>query len=101
MEASIPIPTMLENKYPFLFQFFAGYFPEADLEQLTDSEIVYNYLQDNPEDIISHTLSEILQVLHDTSYWPEITIEVNRYFQDDQEIKEWLEMIALQLQRTI
>jgi hypothetical protein len=33
-----------KNEFPELFQFFGGYFPDADFEDLTDEEIVSDYL---------------------------------------------------------
>lgn len=43
----VDYPAMtFQEKYPKLFQFFAGYFPDADFEDLTDEEVVSNYLSD-------------------------------------------------------
>ncbi|KAA1247715.1 contact-dependent growth inhibition system immunity protein [Aquimarina sp. RZ0] len=87
---------MLEEKYPYLFQFFTGYFPESDLDQLTDYEVVQKYLKENSETVLTKTKKELQELLNDGDIWKEIGIEINRYFGNDKEIKAWLEMVSSQ-----
>ncbi|UII26197.1 hypothetical protein LVD15_23305 [Fulvivirga maritima] len=97
LNSAFLIHMTFEQKYPFTFQFFASYFPEADLDGLTDQEVVHQFTQQNPPEVIQQTLDELHLLINDNSSWPEALSTANRYFPNNSEIQSWLEMIKNQL----
>lgn len=95
----------MKIKYPELFQFFGGYFPDADLEGITDEEVVSRYISDcNASERSKLELENATKELEDlinniNEYWQEVGEEANRYFRTSDEVLEWLEMIRRELQR--
>ncbi|WP_378185856.1 hypothetical protein ACE939_12165 [Aquimarina sp. W85] len=87
---------MLYENYAHLYQFFTGYFPEADLDGLTDTQVVALYITENEQDVITSTHQELLRVMTDTSVWNEIAEAANRYFENEKALQAWLAMIAKQ-----
>lgn len=93
------------NDYPRLFQFFAGYFPDADLDDLTDEEVVRNYNSDCNNSERSKT--ELQQLKADLTrlmanighYWKEVGEEANRYFTGPDEARVWLDLIKTELEK--
>lgn len=90
--------------YPNLFQFFVGYFPDADFENLTDEEIVSEYVlehkkYDNYQKIIQ-LIKNIEKLINNIdNYWEEVGDEANRYFKNSQEALVWLNMIKRELEK--
>lgn len=74
--------------YPNLFQFFGGYFPDADFENLPDEEIVSKYVleQSNNFQKINQLVADIESLVNNIeNYWEEVGDEANRYFENSQE----------------
>ncbi|UII19761.1 contact-dependent growth inhibition system immunity protein [Fulvivirga ligni] len=86
-----------DNKYPKLFQFFAGYFPEADLDGFTDEEVVENFCADNPEDLAMAVSNELKQLIKDNESWSEALEVANRYFESNDQTESWMLMILKHL----
>ncbi|WP_075343211.1 hypothetical protein [Tenacibaculum agarivorans] len=83
----------LQDTHPLLFDFFAGYFPDADLDGLSDIEVVQQYISDNSEEINTLTLEKLNTIDDDEYILQAIAKEANRYFENTHEIKDWLQMI--------
>ncbi len=88
---------MFEDKYPELFQFFAGYFPEADLDGLTDDQVVQGYIKESPSELINEVQKELGLLLSDESSWGDAAMEANRHFEKNEELRQWLERVQLRL----
>ncbi|MBT2620283.1 hypothetical protein [Chryseobacterium sp. ISL-6] len=92
-----------KKEFPNLDQFFAGYFPDADFDNLTDEEVVENYIADcNSSEVSKKTLDKVreeLPLLIDNieSYWQIVGDEANRYFENSHDALEWLMMIKKEL----
>lgn len=87
---------MLHDNYRYLYQFFTGYFPEADLDGLTDKQVVQLFIKENEETIIASTYKELKQVINDKAVWSEIAEAANRYFESESALHTWLVIIAKQ-----
>ncbi|MCX8524709.1 hypothetical protein OF897_12375 [Chryseobacterium formosus] len=90
--------------FPNLFQFFGGYFPDADFEQLTDEDIVSEYvlehLSNNNYQKIQGLLVDINELMDNIdNYWEEVGDEVNRYFKNSDEALKWLIIIRQELSK--
>ena len=83
----------LQDTNPLLFDFFAGYFPDADLDGLTDKEVVLLFADNNPREVIQKT-KEALDTLKSNDVYLLNTIakEANQYFETPEEIWEWLQI---------
>lgn len=92
-----------KENYPELFQFFAGYFPDADLEGLTDEEVVTNYITDckkseKSKKELEQSRRELEALMNDIeSYWKEVSVESNRHFESPLVALEWLDTIKQKL----
>lgn len=88
----------LQDTNPLLFDFFAGYFPDADLDGLTDKEVVFLFTDNNPHEVILKT-EEALDTLKSNDVYLLNTIakEANQYFETPEEIWEWIQMIKTAL----
>ncbi|MCH5720503.1 contact-dependent growth inhibition system immunity protein [Niabella hibiscisoli] len=88
-----------KKSYPVLYQFFGAYFPDADIEGLTDEEVTTNYIIDSNKSEKSKTeleqtkkeLSSLMCNIED--YWQEVSDESNRFFESPSDALEWLAMI--------
>ncbi|MDQ1804132.1 hypothetical protein RAH57_09040 [Chryseobacterium sp. CKR4-1] len=91
-----------KKKFPNLYQFFGAYFPDADFEDLTDEQIVSNYVLKHKE-LNNHQKIDSLKIDIDgligdiLSYWQEVGDEANRYFENSNDALEWLMMIKKEL----
>lgn len=83
----------LQETHPLLFDFFAGYFPDADLDGLTDKEIVAQFIEQNTPKIVSETQNALITLNNAPIVLQNIADEANRYFESSEEIMKWLEMI--------
>ncbi len=88
-------------KYPNLSQFLSSYFPDADLDGLTDQQVAIEFAKTNPEEIVTVTLEELKKVIDDQSSFEAVGIEANRYFENNQAVLDWLKMIAFEISVTI
>ncbi|WP_418124359.1 hypothetical protein ACNFU2_06875 [Chryseobacterium sp. PTM-20240506] len=92
-----------KKKIPNLYQFFGAYFPDADFDDLTDEEVVENYITDcNKSEVSIKTLGKVKEELlilieNIDSYWQEVGDEANRYFENSNDALEWLMMIKKEL----
>lgn len=89
----------LEQQYPPLFQFFAGYFPEADLDGLTDVEVVADFKQKNPQSVIQETRAALNKVPKEAQVLQQIAQEANRYFETTEDAWAWVQMIRAELSK--
>ncbi|AKK73614.1 hypothetical protein OK18_14300 [Chryseobacterium gallinarum] len=93
-----------EKDFPRLVQFFGAYFPDADFEDLTDEEIVSEYVSkhkkyDNYQKIIQ-LIKDIEKLINNIDYyWEEVGDEANRYFENSQDALKWLNMIKKELEK--
>jgi len=95
-----------EKDFPQLTQFFGSYFPDADFDNLTDEEVVANYISDCNK---SETSKSILMIVREKelpalinnieAHWEYIRDEANRYFESPQEALLWLNMIQRELNK--
>ncbi len=85
------------DKYPDLFNFFAGYFPDADFDKLTDEEVVAGYRTDCSNADIEQTVKELNLLLTDPEYWHYAAAEANRYLPTSQDVINWLTMVRKEL----
>ncbi|AXT51322.1 hypothetical protein D1818_10945 [Aquimarina sp. BL5] len=96
---------ILKKEYPELFQFFVGYFPDADFEGLSDEEIVLNYISDcNKSEKSMRELEQAKKELNTLipnvhKHWKEISLESNIYFENIEATEEWLNKIKLELEK--
>lgn len=88
-----------ENKYPVLYQFFVGYFPEADLDGLSDQEVVVQFIEQNPTEIVKDTQKALNELPDDVTLLKEISRDANRYFETPEAFRNWIEMIKTELSR--
>ena len=92
-------------RYPGLFQFFGGYFPDADFEDITDEEVVLRYVSDcSASEISKQELERTIREIEDLivnieEYWQEVGEEANRYFKTSHDALEWLSLISRELQK--
>lgn len=91
--------------FPNLFQFFGGYFPDADFNNLIDEDIVSEYVlehvRNNDYKKIQELIIDIDRLIDNVnSYWEEFGEEANRYFENSQEALEWLIMIRQELSKS-
>ncbi|UZT98209.1 hypothetical protein ODZ84_01150 [Chryseobacterium fluminis] len=95
-----------ENEFPQLTQFFGAYFPDADFENLTDEEVVSNYIADCNKSEASERVLRIVKekelpalINSIEAYWEYIRDEANIYFENSQEAFKWLNMIKRELEK--
>lgn len=89
------------DKYPELYQFFGGYFPEADLDGLTDEQVVAQFVAENPKELVSSVQVELTQLLLDQGVWDEVATEANRYFETQDDLLHWLQEVLDDLQTVL
>ncbi|OJJ17966.1 hypothetical protein BKI52_29355 [marine bacterium AO1-C] len=89
----------LEEQHPSLFQFFAGYFPEADLDGLTDVEVVADFKKKNPQQVVQETQTALKKIPKEDSVLQEIANEANRYFETTEDAWQWVQMIRVELEK--
>ena len=94
-----------KNEFPELFQFFGGYFPDADFDNLTDENVVRNYVIDcNKSEVSKKTLEKAKEelsilIVKIDSYWEDVESETNRYFEGPQDALDWLNMVLRELNK--
>lgn len=88
----------LKDTHPILFDFFAGYFPDADLDGLTDVEVVQQFISYNSDEIVLQTKNELNNLPKDDFLLNNIAKEANRFFESTEEINEWLDLIKNQFE---
>ena len=82
----------LQNDYPEVWNFLSGYFPDSDFDILSDEEIVMQYRSDVIPNELEQSKKEISNLILNISlYWKEVSISANRYFNNSNECRSWLE----------
>lgn len=92
------------EKYPTLFQLFAGYFHDASFEGLSETEVISNYALDHlPDvDVLNNTVFEIDNLILEVDFYFDIIgTEANVYFENKESALNWLERIKLLLSEFI
>lgn len=89
----------LSQEYTNLSQFLTGYFPDADLDELTDEQVVHEFVSSNPQEIVMVTKNELEKIIEENTFFDEIGFLANRYFKNQDEVLEWLETILLYLNK--
>ena len=91
--------------YYRLDQFFSGYFPDADFDNLTDEEVVAHYIDDCSKSKksmldLAQTKIEIELLISEIEiYWEEVMDSANRHFRNSNEALNWLKMIKIELNK--
>jgi len=79
------------DHYPRLFQFLAGYFPDSDFDNLSDEEIIKEYLSICDSDRLSQILIELDDLITKVNtFWKEVSYITNIYFETEEATLEWL-----------
>ncbi|AYZ37023.1 hypothetical protein EGY07_16395 [Chryseobacterium indologenes] len=94
-----------KNQFPNLYQFLGGYFPDADFDNLTDEDVVKNYVDDCKKSkssikSLEETKEELLLLINKIDiYLQDVENESNRYFENSQDALVWLNMIKRELEK--
>ncbi len=84
----------LENKYEAAFNFLGAWFPDMDYDGLTEEEIVSDFKKTVDKDQLAEIILEIKEIQNDINvYWEKIVQETNLYFENANEVKQWLDLI--------
>ncbi|TGE09616.1 contact-dependent growth inhibition system immunity protein [Hymenobacter fodinae] len=79
-----------KEKYPQLYQFLGGYFPDADLFDLSDEEVTINYKAEARPESVSEVIKELEALVSDPPSWQTAAEDANRYFEHPDDIVDWL-----------
>lgn len=88
-----------KDRFPILQQFFGGYFPDSDFDNLSDEDVVKSYLQIGINNLPEMKNELELLILNIDSFWEDVGSEANRYFEEPVEAFHWLVMIKKELER--
>ncbi|SNR16220.1 hypothetical protein [Tenacibaculum jejuense] len=80
----------LQSTHPLLFDFFAGYFPDADLDGLTDIQVTEQFITINSNELVQQTFESLTRIDDNAQVLENIVIEANRYFENTNEIQKWV-----------
>ncbi len=83
----------LQDTSPLLFDFFAGYFPDAELNGLTDEQVVKQFIDINISFIVKATKKELIQLTADSELLPSIAKEAKKQLEAPDDIWQWIEII--------
>ncbi len=85
---------MIETDYERLFNFLGSWFPDMDLEGVTEEDIVMEYKKTVPSSEIQKMIVEAEEVLDEIEdYWKKIEYETNLYFETPEQAATWLKKI--------
>lgn len=93
--------------YPNLFQFFSGYFSDADLFGLSDIEAIRSFVSDvgtseEARKTLKDVQNELISLIsHIDFYWRSVSSEANRYFVGPEDTIGWLRMVSSELSKLI
>ena len=91
----------LDQQYPELANFLGSEFPDADLEGLSDEEVVKRYAFRASPKMRSRVIEKGKALLAEKVFpREEISYEANRYFSDSEDARQWLTMIIQILEST-
>lgn len=77
-----------------LWNFLGSWFPDADVEGLDDSQVVRNFLATGNQheiELVRHQGQRLLSL--EALPVEKIALEANRYFEDENACRAWLERI--------
>ena len=86
------LQNLIENT-PDLLNFFAGYFPLAEFDGLTDEQVVTNYMVSNTKETIVQTKKELDALQKDSDVLEIIAREANKYFESCDDTWQWIQKI--------
>ena len=90
----------LEERYPDLANFIGAWFPEADLDALSDEEVAVRFCQaTSPENLASVLGQGRSLITRMDDFWQELGTEGNRHFASAHEAHRWLNEILEALER--
>lgn len=90
---------ILKNKYPALFQLFVGYFYDAEFEDLSDQQIITEFISECSSKELEDTKNQLDRIILDINMWREVSLETNIYFQNSEEALEWLRIIKDEIKK--
>lgn len=91
----------LKERFPNLYQFFGGYFPDSDFDNLTEEEVVREYVSDCSKEELSITLKEMDELIGEVNeFWKAVGSQANRYFENVDDALHWLKLIRKELYAT-
>lgn len=91
-----------DQRFPLLFQFFVGYFPDADLLGQTDQDVIKQAMKDYNEQELDQLLGSLKDLNSNISdWWRELSVEANRYFKTPEDATKWLEFVKSELEKGI
>jgi len=83
-------------QYPKLANFLGAWFPDADLEGLTDSDVVTAFLAVSDRRTVEEILEELQGALADMPlFWEDVANEANRAFDNSESAASWLREISV------
>lgn len=81
----------LRNDCPALANFLGSWFPDADLDEMDDLDVVARFRSVSSDSQIQAIRAELAVALGDVNrYWIDVGREANRYFENPLEAEEWL-----------
>jgi hypothetical protein len=88
----------MREKYTELFDFLDAWFPDADLEGLSDTEVAHRYLTVESPETKAKTIQQITDLLNEPVLpCAELGLAANRCFNSESEWREWLNELARNL----
>lgn len=86
------------DKYPKLANFLGAWFPDADLENLEDREVIAHFLQTPNKDEHNAVRGELEKLLNDSEplSCDDVGQEAN-HFENEKECRLWLSMVKDEL----
>ena len=90
-----------QKQYPDLSNFLGACFPDADLEDLSDTEVAEEFalFSSSPEDRRLVLEQGSLLLALEPFPWKAVGDEANRYFTGPVEAKEWLSSVLVTVRR--
>ena len=83
-----------KNRYEETFNFLGSWFPDMDYDDLTEERVVSNFKKTIDKDHLNKVILEIKEIQDDINdYWEKIVQETNLYFEDANQVKQWLDLI--------
>lgn len=90
------------EKFPLLYNFLGGHFPDSDLEGLSDLQVVENFVRTAKSSELNQANEELENLIRQIEvYWQKVSSEVNRRFANVEDVKDWLEMVKKTIEKGI
>ena len=88
------------NKYSKLFNFLGAWFPDMDIEDITEEEVVEKYKKTIEQDELKSIILDIQNIkIEIDNYWEQVMKETNLFFKNSNEVSEWLDLINQYLEK--